>query len=479
MRYNTIMLKRSKIIGIVTVLIVLSLASFLYFSQKKPQLDLASNSTQTTSSPSPTDPKAICHDCNVLLIIADTLRADYLSSYGYPQQTSPQLDQLAKEGYVFKNNYSNIPFTPPSHWSIMTGWYPDHHQLLMPSADPKAPAIEIPIDMPLLPLMMKDYGYTTSGFVSSPSVGFLADYFDNFIEYDEQSDPSRTTGFRKTTDSTLDWLRKNKENKFFLFIHYWDVHTPYEPIAAYDTFQPTGSKKLDLAAAKYAGELKYMDNKIGEIINEITALGLEKNTLIVFTSDHGENFGEYQCDDFTWDKGPCEDHSVSVLEPEIHTPLIIKIPGRNEAQTIESITQSVDLLPTILELTGIPLTESVDGSSLLELIEGKTDDSKFAYSVMPKNSVESDIYTTGLRWDKWKLIRISWKGNQSNRDKLIMRLHDTNQKENINLFSQESELTKDLLQQIEILEPTNPLEGLSEENLDEETIKLLKSLGYL
>ena len=360
----------------------------------------------------------------------------------------------------------------------MTGWYPDHHKLLIPSADESSPSLQLPDNMPLLPLIMKSYDYSTAGFVSSPSVGFLADYFDKFIEFDEQNDPSRLTGFRKTTNASLDWLEKNKDEKFFLFIHFWDPHSPYEPISKHDVFKSTQLDQLSIKAAKYAGEIQYMDSKIGELLNEIKKLELEKDTLILFTSDHGENFGEYPCDDFTWNSGPCEDHSVSVLDPEIKIPLIIKIPGMN-AKKIESISQSVDLLPTILDLVGIPQTQPTDGSSLLDLIGGDENENRFAYSIIPKNLVESNIYTSGLRWKEWKLIRVTWIDDKTHQNKFILRLHNTTLGEKENFLAKEPDLVKKLLQQIEVLEAETPLQGLREENLDDETIKMLKSLGYL
>jgi len=458
--------------------VTLFVVVILFLLTSRAHTNDSSNSSPPNSPPVsglPTKTDAWCSDCNVLFIVADTLRADYLSVYGYPEITSPTIDTLASQSYLFRHNYANIPFTPPSHWSIFTGFYPNHHLQMVPGTLNSNQDTPVP---PVLSTIMSEYGYRTAGFVSSQVVSFLDEYFQDFTAYEEQSDPTRLTGFRKTTDAALSWLDTNGQDKFFLFVHYWDVHTPYEPIPQFDQYQPRDSRPLSISAAKYAGEVSYLDSKVSELLAKLNTLGLTNNTIVVFTSDHGENFGEYNCDDFTWAKGPCEDHSVSLLDPEIHTPLLIYIPAQAPRE-ITSVTQSIDLFPTLLELVGIPLEKAVDGTSLLPLMQGKEDPQRFAYSVMPKESVEYNIFSSSIVYGKWKLIRNAWVNNQQGKDQLILRLHDTEVNENANYLTQEPALTKNILDELNHQEEGGVIGPLREQDLNEDTLNLLKSLGYL
>ena len=448
-------------------------------------------------------------DYNVLIIVIDTLRADHLSTYGYFRETSPNIDEFAAESIKFNNHFCQIPFTPPSHWSIFTGLYPHTHNIAAYNWNQNPNhnwtnftrpqinrsdwnrTIRPPVNwsqfnrtnvstlvrnntvmleqiinrtkgFPILPFILKDEGYKTAAFVSSGMVGTLEAVFEEWTFNEERSG----TGFRKTTDDAIAWLEENKDEKFFLWVHYWDVHQPYQPIPEYDIFED--EKKDKYSSARYDGEIRYVDHKIGQLLDKIDELGLKENTIVIITGDHGEMFGEYNCRDFTGKNTPCTGHYVSLYNPETYVPLIIRVPGV-EAKQINSITQSVDLAPTIVELLDAEVDDvntSFEGYSLLPLINDEERQYEFAFSELRKGG----SYSKSLMVPGWKLMLIENNGGK------IVRLYDMEKGEDEDFSQSEQEIASEL-----IIEMDNLMKGKELENAepDEETKKMLRSLGYV
>jgi arylsulfatase A-like enzyme len=464
----------------------------------------------------------VCENCNVLLVTIDTLRADHLSTFGYYRETSPNIDALADKGIKFSRAYSQIPFTPPSHWSIMTSQYPHNHQIglwadgnanVNPNAAqnthpanvqprmnisqqvknqkalnrslPDIPTLnllgtgkislkEIRLsqmgNFPVLPIILKENGYANAAFVSSDMVKDLDFVFDNFSVYNDGfrgagKPGSPEEGRYATSNEAIKWLEQSRGDKFFLWMHLWDPHGPYEPPAEFDIFSDGNTSSPGNAEAKYDGEIRFADHKVEMVLDKIKELNLDKNTIVIIMADHGEAFGESGCTDYTG-RDKCMGHYTSLTDPEIHIPLIIKLPGIDTPMKVDNVVQSVDVLPTILDLLGIPLDKKADGSSLVPLMTGKGREYNFAFSELKKGAITA----RSLLVDKWKFV-----GIEKNHDALA-RLYDTKRGEAADMYSGNREIAEELEQ-----ETDNLVEGkeLVEEIPDEETEQMLKSLGYI
>ena len=351
---------------------------------------------------------------NVLLISIDTLRADHLSCYGYPEKTSPAIDQLAAEGVLFTKTASTASFTLPAHASMLTGLFPSSHGATYQNRDPRSLVVRgMGRGYPTLGEILQDQGYETAGFVSGPLLSHQFGFARGFHSYDDRYDRlqsararlfSRSLLFRVLaaqglfSDRDLDsqrtadevnplvaaWLtgRENQSAPFFLFVHYWDPHGPYEPppplnqrpdgsaiVAEYDMDRLlTGEYTLTAAAlsnnlALYDGEIRYVDRHIGALLADLRQRGAYDNTLIILTSDHGESFGEHD----HWE------HSRVLYEDVLHVPFIMRLPAGRAAGTVvtDTIAQPTDILPSVLSLARIAPPKGIQGRDLTLHLPGQ------------------------------------------------------------------------------------------------------------
>lgn len=219
----------------------------------------------------------------------------------------------------------------------------------------------------------------------------------------------------------LRWLEKHKNDKFFLFIHYFDPHGPYEAPSPYDKSFSFTNDSLDITKippyqvrdnisdpsfyiAQYDGEIKYTDYHISKLLHVLSDAGLMSNTLVVLTSDHGETMNEHS----RW-----FDHGGFVYDEQIHIPLILKYPKLFGKGRIEHLTRHIDILPTILDILGIEFEQGIEGNSLLSLMKGEGEGVKFVYSESGRGDatrnkggiegIEGKMFS--LRSREWKLIR--------------------------------------------------------------------------
>ncbi len=413
-----------------------------------------------TTEPKPARP-------NLLFIMIDTLRADHLSCYGHERETSPNIDRLAAESILFENHYCSIPFTPGSHWSNFTGRYPHNF------GDSISEAAEgVMGDAPVMTLVLREQGYRTAAFISNDMVKFLGGMFGHFERFNErQYRKKHDTGFYQTTNAALQWLDGNTREPFFLFIHYWDPHAVYNPINEFDLWSE-GLEGNQREAALYDGEIRFVDTKVRMLLDKLDELGLDDDTIVVLTSDHGEAFGEHDGRDFLLQKESTyyTGHYKGLFDTETRVPLLLRVPGLDGGRKVNSVTQSVDLLPTLLELLVIGNERTIDGSSLLPLINGEPRPDSYAFSEMRKRVGGRTVLSKSIVADGWKLMAIESDEGE------VLRLHRLEQGEDQNLAGVEGPLAEELRQRIHDLTDGRVME---EEERDAETLERLRSLGYI
>jgi arylsulfatase A-like enzyme len=345
--------------------------------------------------PPPTDTVVLSKDRpNIVLITLDTLRADHLSCYGYQKSTTPHLDQFAQESVIFKNAYATSPWTSPSHASLFTGMYPSkhglHHNWEVMQSNQIVPLSE---DHQTLAEVLADHGYNTAGIIGGfwckSTVG-LAQGFDHYDDAlinvipDLQhftlfkiinkffpihdSAVRRGLNFSRVASQinkrVFSWLEGHYQTPFFLFINYFDPHHPYLPPNEYSVlFKEDGTSaakgsenKGTDPLAQYDGEIAYVDNQVGILLDKLKELNLYENTLIIITSDHGEFFGEHGF----WF------HAHELYQEVIKIPLIIKYPLSSKRGADSGRVSLVDIMPTILDVLNLPIPQEVQGVILLE-----------------------------------------------------------------------------------------------------------------
>lgn len=331
---------------------------------------------------------------NILLIVLDTVRAPSMSLYGYERRTTPNLERLAQGGVLFERALSTVSWTLPSHASMFTGRYP--HEM---SADRKTP---LDATWPTLGELLSRVGYLTAGFIANIEyVSAESGLGRGFLEYDDYDlNPgnfalasslgtfvSQRPRFRRLVNNWdvlgrksaaqvnaefLTWLDNKGPRPFFAFLNYYDAHSPYYPPEPFNTaFGPTTPRDSPLAEqwihAKdvppqvlraennaYDGAVAYVDEQVGRVVDEISKRGILDNTLIIITSDHGEEFGEHGI--FS--------HGQSLYLPSLHVPLLILYPRRVPAGVRVARAVSLgDVAATVMDLANRE-NKTIPGTSL-------------------------------------------------------------------------------------------------------------------
>jgi choline-sulfatase len=293
---------------------------------------------------------------NVVLITLDTTRADRMGFLGSRRGLTPNLDVLAYQGVVFTHAYSQVPLTGPSHATILTGTYPQFNHL----QDMGSPLTK---DLPYLPDILQHAGYHTAAFVGSQILdpkSAAAPGFDRGFEVYDAGFHSRAPGedrYRSVerraevvVAHAIAWLSQGERAPFFLWVHLYDPHDPYDPPAPFN---------VKYHAEPYDGEIAYADFAVGKLLAALHARGLYDSTVIVVAADHGEAFGEH---------GE-KTHGLFLYDETIHVPLVVKFAGGNPAaRRVETRVGLVDLAPTILQAVGVKVPASMQGASLTELV---------------------------------------------------------------------------------------------------------------
>jgi|GEM_PF-1527577 len=304
---------------------------------------------------------------NVILISIDTVRADYLKLYNSQGASTPNLEELARDGVVFRNAITQAPYTLPSHCTMLTGYYPASHHVRDNVRD------TLPANIPTLAEDFQKAGYQTAGFVGSmvlarnTGLGRGFDYFDDSFSRADVHAEDLGAIERPAEDvfaSFKNWFdKRNRDSKFFAFVHFYDPHSPYNPPGKFAS--PTRDTR-----EQYKGEIRYVDSVLGDLFTMLRNDGAWGNTVLMIVSDHGEMLNEHQ------EVG----HGFFLYQPALHVPLILRDPHRAMGKQIGDVVQIVDLAATLMEISGAGAQMQTQGESLAPLLEGKSKKNKFAYS---------------------------------------------------------------------------------------------------
>ena len=283
---------------------------------------------------------------SVVLFTLDTTRADHLGCYGFTAAHTPVLDALAKESVRFTNAHATCPITLPSHASMMTGLYPFRHGVR------ENTSFALPAGTHTVASELAREGYETAAFVASVVLSGATGIGQGFQTFEEPRRGTRPDRFFPSIRASEVnakvrrwWEKRDASRPFFLWVHYYDPHAPYEPTPEFAA----------TAASPYDGEISAVDAAVGEVLALLAPLQRDHRLLTVVTADHGESLG------FRGEPA----HEVFVYEPVIRVPLLVRWPDGGGASTVrDDVVSLVDLAPTILHATAAIGLARIDGESL-------------------------------------------------------------------------------------------------------------------
>lgn len=338
----------------------------------------------------------------VILISIDTLRADHLGCYGYDRETSPHIDALAADSAKFDNTYAASPWTLPSHVSLFTSLYGVHHQVYYDDET-------IPVELVTLADRLRKAGFSCGAITGGGFVSSIYGFSKGFDVYSEgEGGVFHQDSAERVFGSASAWIEQHKDRDFFLFIHTYQPHSPYACPPPYKVmflnerskvghidlighlggknsiFKPLPEDERQNIVDLYDGEIRYTDDKLlGPLMARLKEMGLYEETMIVFTSDHGEEFFDHG----GWG------HGHSVYDESLKVPLLIKFPGSKfQGESWENIVSLVDIMPTILDEMRIDFSGSeFDGQSLFPVLERNENEDRTFMADVGANLMNSHI----------------------------------------------------------------------------------------
>jgi arylsulfatase A-like enzyme/Tfp pilus assembly protein PilF len=335
---------------------------------------------------------------NIILITLDTTRADRMGFLGSTRKLTPNLDAMAQQSVVFTRAYSHVPLTTASHTTILTGTYPQFNHV-------NDFGVPLSAKLPYLPDLLHHRGYQTGAFVGSlvldPLDGTAPGFDRGFDIYDAGFRLRRHGADRYATverraevvvDHALGWLSHVPNAPFFLWVHLYDAHDPYDPPPPY---------KERFASQPYDGEIAYADACVGKLFDELRKHGLYDETMIAVMADHGESLGAH---------GEST-HGVFLYDETLHVPLLLKLPlNRAAGKRIETRASLVDVAPTLLAAAGLTPPSEMQGQSLLESLRASPNpsaDGSPAGSVPPDRPsyAETDYPHRAFGWSALRALR--------------------------------------------------------------------------
>lgn len=358
----------------------------------------------------PTPPDGAPH---IVLVTLDTTRADRLGAYGYQRDTSPVFDALAEDSLLFERAIVPMATTLPTHVSILTATHPLEHGVLANSTQGGRRFVPS-ATLHSFAALARDAGWATAAFVSAAPLKRGSGVEAGFETFDEPADKHRSG--EATTDAAIAWLDAHRQRPFFLWVHYYDAHWPFEPPPPYDTmFEVDDALESWLAARRftprvfrplpnsydeapstnnaYDGELRYQDAQLGRLLSALRQRGLWERTALIVAGDHGESLCQHgeAAHGGTWDE-------------QLHAPLLLRVPG-GPARRIASPVSVYDALPTLLGLLDVPVL-----SELLAQASGRdalaTERAPLPVLSQDTGRLRDAPYRHALTTARWKYFRI-------------------------------------------------------------------------
>lgn len=434
-------------------------------------------------------PVEIPRDFNVILISIDTLRADHLGCYRYPRETSPAIDKFSKDAVLFRRCMAQCTSTLASHGSMLTSLIVSHHGAYFTRSQ------ALPDEILTMAEYLKTKGYRTASFNDGGQIDAEFGLNQGFDLYHSMNPKNKNTEllFGKIVEKTTAWLdghgKDHAGEKFFLFLHTYETHHPYTPEDKYlEMFEKDYAGKLpkhisvalieqinkgelviDEADQRhiintYDAEIRAMDHSFGLLTAYLKSKGLYDNTMIIFTSDHGEEFGEHGI----WAK-----HSHTLFNEQLHVPLIVKFPAsRFAGADIPLLVRSIDIFPTVAAVLGeAQMPSQFEGISLLPMVTG--DEKRDIIKVISQR----DMQKTYPR-KYWSVMTPDWKFYDS-------RLYDLrNDPGELKNVARDSEANRRLKSELEsygvsFMKRRKKRGKNKKANINKELKKKLETLGYV
>jgi arylsulfatase A-like enzyme len=434
---------------------------------------------------------------NVIVLLVDTLRADYLGSSGFPGEISPNLDRLAGESVVFDNCYANAPWTPPSVATLFTSLYPQVHGLNRFTdhqfRDPNSGALRGSVltdDAVTLAEALRDAGYQTAAFVANPWLRSELGLGQGFDFYDDGS-VSKTAPATLLTVAAREWLEERpRDRPFFLYLHFMDVHEPYDsPREDFDALwnglfdgderlvdslppkyletRPSWADdglrmRLAYWRARYAAGVRLFDRRVAGLLGFLRESGLLDTSYLVLTSDHGEELYEHR----GWS------HGDSLYEHQLRVPLIVRPPRASSSRHVQSHVRLVDLMPTLLAVAGAEQPAGLQGVDVSGLLGGDTLATPlpvFSTGIVGEPEVHSLIE------GRYKLIVDLERGSP------VLYDLESDPGELDDVASRETAVVESMLERLAIHISETAAAGLGQQTIElpEELREPLRGLGYL
>jgi len=426
---------------------------------------------------------------NLVLVSFDSLRADHLGAYGYPRDTSPNLDRFAASGVVFERAFSTTTWTLPSHASLLSSLYPEEHGA-------RDTDRALGDNVVLLPERLREAGYRSAAVVSVGLLHRTFGFAQGWETYDDETavqgegeDPERRRTSAIAGRRAVELLDGLGKGPFFLFVHDYDVHFDYQPPAEFDVFEPRDApgfdpsnfafndtihrgmpkRNLDRLIALYDGEIRWVDHNFQKLLNELERRGLAENTAVVVVGDHGDEFFEHG------KKG----HRENLFNTTLHVPLIVRFPGgRWAGRRIAMPVSLVDVAPTLATLAGVGPDPSWSGIDLEPLLEHPAP-TRWIYADLELRGRPS--VKSAIRGRVKGIGRFSYGKSVHWRSYLFDLDHDA--REERNLARAEPRRMRAILHRIEsVLQAAWEKQyrlGSGRVELDDERERELRALGYL
>jgi arylsulfatase A-like enzyme/Tfp pilus assembly protein PilF len=387
-------------------------------------------------------------------VTIDTLRPDHLHCYGYSKIDTPNLDAIARDGVLFENAVTQTPLTPPSHASIFTGLNPPSHHVRDTGGFVLEPSTTT------LATILQRQGWDTAAFISSAVLKKLFGFNQGFAVYDDQmpkpgkghefdEDAERRAG--ETVDHAVRWLEAQSGKPYFLWVHIYDPHAPYQPPS------PFLEKYKDHL---YDGEIAYADHELGHLFDAVRKKSPGK-TLIAVLSDHGESLGEHG--EYT--------HGVFLYDATLRVAFLLSGPGVPAGARIQPQARAIDFLPTILALMGGKPPASVQGVSLTPYFAGSDAPATVSYA-------ETLYPKINMGWAELRALRTNqWKYVRAPKPELYDLYQDPGETHNV-IQSHAAEVRK-FETKLNSETGGGGVEKVETSVVDERTLSELKSLGYV